>query len=1506
MVDLTEMAVRLYRKYLSDNRGGSGEEIQILLSGAQAVAVAEASICESAVQGGDEELLRSWQEQIDQHGQNVFGKPLTSIVGNSARSSVASAIGLSLAGKRATTFVTGQNVGAAQDLLFSAAGRHLPLVIHLTNIAMPEQGIAGGSGHEGYHLSSETGVFTLFAENAQQAADFSFIARRVAESALVPGLVAIDAGETARSVQDVSILNPSQVRQFIGPNDVNIDASTAAQKLLFGETRLPVPRWHDVDRPVVAGALFDAQSYSVGATGRALYFDVALGDILQSAFDDFANLTGRQYQAIKTHGLARADTVFIVQGAAFETVVSVSDTLQKTGVLGVTSLRPFPDQLLTKYLKGKSCVIVLERLIPSPGEDSPLLRDVRQSLSRAVEKGGLDGATLPPLKSVQYGIGGAKLRAADLAMVPSAIGEKNSATLHIGIDFSAQASHPKRQVLLDEIKRAYPEIMSTGVRAKQATLELAGEKTVSIAIQRTYSDGCHGVVADVAEILYQIKNGTVRTRSAFPQDELAQKTWLEQAADFLIYSNSSVKDPGDDAALDVICASLAEDGVVTPIAALLLQRLRKGGFVVVPTFSSEQMSQMFTASQRDIVSSKSLQIFSVPVTSMMTRGEITETAMGAVFGAIIKTSLVQLKERKILSTRDEALRLRSEPNREGLMECFKNGLDSIELVDLATIPETEAGKGASVAKSAPVILKQLAAKDEQFDSLPRFWNQTGVLYRDSQADQIAADPYIASGTMAPLSATFRDFADKRTRIPQVNPEKCTGCGKCWSVCPDSAIAPLTISPSELIDHGIRQAGADSLRQLANQLSSRILSQARKQEIAPDTEGMLRETYAWLSGKMDQTPDRQQAVEEALDLVCGKIGALPVSVTQEFFENAENVSKDSGELLSLVVNPDTCKDCSLCQNVCDEEAIKFEYQQSDNLASARQIWDVWAAMPDSKSETIERVSESDEVSHLAAINLSRYCLLSMAGGDGAESGSGEKIALRMILSTTEFNQQPIMKRFLDELADANDEIVNEIRELLAVNLPEEDLDLLSKSLESVRTPLVELSELAKNVETTADVNPVDAARLSRLLNISNRLTDLHWRMSSGRQGLGRARYGLAIAPGTVATWATSFPYNPFQSPVVLDFSNETPQLAAGLLEGHLRETCESIALIRQARVEIEQAPGLEFALETLSQLKWQDLTEDERRICPPMLVIGNDKSFGGEALAQVLWSLGSDLPIKIISLADLDLGISGSHQVADSRVNLGLLAITGRSAFVAQTSIADADHLYNSITQAIQHNGPALVRIHSPSPSRHGFETGQTIESARQAVRSRAFPLFTYDPGLDGVHGTRLDLSGNENLDGIWSDDDEPYTPAHWASTEQRFASHFKPVPADESAHVALLEFIELNERSRKGKAAVISVVAGEKELHYEVDDDLVKLADSSRDNWQVLQELAGIVTPFTSQVEEAARQQVQAEHEAEIASIKEEHEQQISELDSSIRSDVAGRVRSQLMRLVNSGSSNSE
>ncbi|MBQ73999.1 MAG: hypothetical protein CMQ20_03110 [Gammaproteobacteria bacterium] len=1501
MVDLTNMAVRLYRKYISDDRSDAEEEIRVLLTGDQAVAVVEASVCETAVLGGNDELKETWLEQIDQNGLNVFNQCLTSVQGNSARSAVASATGLSLAGKRATTFITGQNVGAVQDLLFTASGRHLPLVVHLTNLAMPGHGIASGSGHEGFHLSADSGFFTLFAENVQQAADFSFIARRVAEVALVPGLVVMDADETARSVQDVSILSPLQIQQFIGATDEKVVTPTAAQKLLFGENRLALPRWHDVDRPVVAGAFFDSQSYYTGATGKSLYFDDGLDEILSRTFEDFARLSGRQYHAVSSHGSEKADTLYVVQGAASETVASASTLMRGAGIVSIVSLRPFPDQLLMQHLKGKSNVIVLERLLPPPGVDSPLMAEVRQSLERAFEGPG-GKKQMPMLHSVRYGLGGAPLRVADLALVASSLDKDKSSTIDLGIEFGADASHPKRQALLDEITRAYPQAVTAGLKAKELANENAGEGTVSVAVQRVFADGYQHIIPGVAGILHQVENGTVRTRAAFSEAASSQEQWRQPGVDSLLHSTGAVVDAGDDAALDIVCIPLKREGTIESIDISLLQRLRAGGIIVVGSVSPDQLSRLFREAHRDLVNSKSVHVYSAPVAESVSQQDVTETMIGAIFCAIINASVLPLKDRKVLSSRENALRFEPTIDRESRLQSFKNGLESIEEVDLSQVPVTS---GDSLGdKSAPVILQRLAARDDQFDSLPRFWNQTGILYREKQVDRIVSDPYLASGTIAPLSATFRDFAGKRTTIPQVDADKCTGCGRCWETCPDSSIAPLVISPSDLIDHGIREAGADSLRQLANQLNSRILSQARKQELAGDVGSILRETYDWLSGKMEQTPERQQAVEEALDLVCNKIGSLPVSVTQEFFDNAESNSKDSGEFLVLAINPDTCKDCGLCERVCDAEAITFAPQVDENINAARLVWDIWSAMPDTRSDTISRVIESPEFSNMAAINLSRYCLLSMAGGDGAESGSGEKVALRMILSATEFNQQPIVRRFIDQLADTSEEIVNEIRELLAISLPAEDLDLLSQGMDSIRAPLVELSELAKKVEASMDVTPVDAVRLNRLLEVASRLTDLHWRFSSGRQGLGRARFGMAMAPGTVAGWAASFPYNVFQSPVVLDFANETPQMAAGLLEGHLRDTCESVALLRAARLEIEQPAGLQFALDSLSHLKWQDLTEEERQICPPMLVIGDDNTFGGEALAQVLWALGSDLPVKIVAFSDLD--ISGSQGTKDSQTNMAMLAITGRTSFVTQTSIADAGHMYSSITQAIQHLGPALVRIHGASPSRHGFGSSQTIEAAYQAVRSRTFPLFTYNPGAEGVHGMRLDLTGNESLAGIWGDDEQPYTPAHWAATEQRFSHHFKPMDEDEVNGVAVHEFIELNERARKGKIAFVSVPKGETETRLAVDDLVIDATELARDNWRVMQELAGIVTPFTGHVEEEVRKQVQAEHDAEIASIREEYEQQISELDASIRSDVAGRVRSQLLRLVNSGSSNTE
>jgi pyruvate-ferredoxin/flavodoxin oxidoreductase len=199
------------------------------------------------------------------HGTNLFGQALAAQSAEGPRGIVAAATGLSLAGRRATAFLSGTDIAASQDLLISAAGKHVPLILHVGARAATGHGSAPGTGHETVHLGADAGFSVLFAANVQEAVDFTYIGRRVAEETLVPVMVVMDGEQTALAAQDVRLLSPAQVSALLGAADDPIESPTEAQRLLFGETRRRVPAWHDLDEPVLTGALFDARSFALGA-----------------------------------------------------------------------------------------------------------------------------------------------------------------------------------------------------------------------------------------------------------------------------------------------------------------------------------------------------------------------------------------------------------------------------------------------------------------------------------------------------------------------------------------------------------------------------------------------------------------------------------------------------------------------------------------------------------------------------------------------------------------------------------------------------------------------------------------------------------------------------------------------------------------------------------------------------------------------------------------------------------------------------------------------------------------------------------------------------------------------------------------------------------------------------------------------------------------------------------------------------------------------------------------
>ncbi len=480
-----------------------------MLDGNSAVALSEAGIAGHAVLGGtfpSSDADRVWRGEIDQGNTNLYGEPLCAQSAEGPRGIVAAATGLALAGRRATAFLSGPDIAAAQDLLISAAGKHVPLVLHLGTRAAAAHGGALGSGHDCVHLCADAGFFMLFASNVQEAIDFTFISRRVAEETLVPGLVVMDGEQTALAAQDARLLSPAQAGALLGPSSQTIDTPTPAQKLLFGDSRRRVPAWQDLDEPVLSGALFEPDSFALGAFGQRPFFDAFVDESLATAFDLFAKKTGRQHAPVSRYRMDDASTVLVALGAAIETARAAAERLQKrhklrVGVLGVHSLRPFPAAMIADALKNREQVLILERADAPLSGEPPLTREIRAAVSSAAT------ACSP----VVYGVGGLPLRVADLVALCNS--EATYTSRYLGLSFDdTPGDQPKRAVLLDTLRRAYPELASSGVRASDA--EAADRSAgLTIAVHRTGEHG-HEIAGAAGALLFELEQGHIRSRPA--------------------------------------------------------------------------------------------------------------------------------------------------------------------------------------------------------------------------------------------------------------------------------------------------------------------------------------------------------------------------------------------------------------------------------------------------------------------------------------------------------------------------------------------------------------------------------------------------------------------------------------------------------------------------------------------------------------------------------------------------------------------------------------------------------------------------------------------------------------------------------------------------------------------------------------------------------------------------------------------------------------------------------
>ncbi len=393
-------------------------------------------------------------------------------------STFARAIGRALAGDRVAVGVGAGELAASIDLLRVAAGRSLPLLIVLENRALAAHGAATGTGHEAAHLAADAGAIVFSAADPQDAVDLALLGLIVAESALVPVVVAMDE-TTAHRTADVRVPTPALVRELAGTPADAVGAPTPAQRMTLGATRRRVPRWFDPDRPVLVGPTYDAETWALGAVGRDLFQLAPLASLVERARDHLTGAMGWAPSLVRTERVRRARRTLIVLGDATDTVVAAARE-NRAHVLALKSLSPLPD--LADALRDANEVCVLEQAAPTRTGPGPLTREILDAFVRALESApsrtlSRGRRPIPTIRSVYVGLGGRPVRLEDVAALCRADSLPDG-PLYLGVSFGVDAStDPKRRILVERVLGDHPD---AAARAIVGTPDATGSGPVTV------------------------------------------------------------------------------------------------------------------------------------------------------------------------------------------------------------------------------------------------------------------------------------------------------------------------------------------------------------------------------------------------------------------------------------------------------------------------------------------------------------------------------------------------------------------------------------------------------------------------------------------------------------------------------------------------------------------------------------------------------------------------------------------------------------------------------------------------------------------------------------------------------------------------------------------------------------------------------------------------------------------------------------------------------------------
>lgn len=1455
-----------------------------------------------------------WAEAAARGHLNISGRPLIFIEPEGEHAAAGVTAGLSMTGLRAANFSSGQGIAYMHESLYAAVGKRLTYVLNIGARAMTKATLNVHAGHDDYHCIDDTGFFQLFAKDGQAAADLNILAHRIAELALNPGAVAQDGFLTTHLIESVRVPERELIAEFLGRPDDIIDTPTPAQRILYGPKRRRIPELWTVDNAMMLGVVQNQDAYMQSVAAQRPYFFDHIRELTDAAFDDFYELTGRRYQRVAGYRVEDAEYLLIGQGSVVATAQVVADYLRETrglrvGVIDVVMWRPFPGDLISQMLRGKRAATVLERLDQPLAVELPLMREIRACISRCFENGAAADhppfpelaayhtvSDAPALHSASFGMGSRDLQPEGLIgavenMLP--LGPKRK-FFYLSIDFvRPTASGPKDQLRQDAIRDAYPGIESLAVHGSENP-DLMPPGCITA---RFHSIGGWGAITtgkNLAMTLYELLGYHIKANPKYGSEKKGQPT---------TYYLAAAPEP-----IRVNCEFVHVDVVMSPDPNVFrhtnaLAGLKPGGCFIIQSdlATPEAVWASIPSPYRKIIVEKNIRLFYLDGFGIA-REEASDPDLrlrmqgiafqGAFFAASPVAHNARLTEDALLSAIHEQLRHKFGDKGARIVEenlkVVKRGYDEVKAVTPGAIedsPATAAAKAAKPAPALPVLLRQTPSSASAISDPHRFWEQTASFYARGMGSDNLTDPFIGLSVIPAATAAFRDMTSIRFEYPRWIAENCTACGKCYTACPDTAIPGLVSEIGDIFEAvlaRLRKAGRPvrhlpkAVRLLEPQLRQLLqdASTDHPKPTAPVRE-LLDDAIRITTRRADWTEQQRQELTEEFAGFAEELGDFSFALSQPYFSVPESKSAGSGGLLSITVNPNTCKGCMQCVEVCPDDALRSETQTADAVTKLRRDWDFWLDLPNTPRKFIRIDDLEEAVGALHTLLLDKRNYSAMTGGDGACVGCGEKTVIHLFTATVEALMQPRVERHLERLNDLIARLEKRVQLALVHEIDVSDPAAIAAALDDSGEGDMTLAHLAESLEKRTGGEPLDRRWLRRVTQLIGELKQLRWKYEQGTTGRGRSHLGFLNSTGCSSVWGSTYPYNPYPFPWANHLFQDGPSVAMGIFEGHMSKMAAGFKAIRLAKAELAGGQTMEAVEQELTYFDWQQFTDEEWELCPPVVSVGGDGAMYDIGFQNLSRAMMSGKPIKVLVLDTQVYSNTGGQactagftgQISDMapfgqvsqgkqeiRKEMGLIGMAHRTSYVMQSTIAFPNHMMEGFIRGLKSRRPALFNLYTSCQPEHGIGDDQSTHQAKLVVEARAYPLFRYDPSAGVQWHEAIDLEGNPAVDQDWPTYDLryqeggrekvmnlPLTFADFAVTEIRFRKHFRVAPPEtwNENLVPLHEFLESSPADREGKFPYIWSIDRQQRLsRLLVAEPMVTASEERRDFWKLLRGLA--------------------------------------------------------------------